>query len=299
MKEYVLEFAREFDFPREAIARLTACCDCLTADPALEEEFETLLGRYEARMDTPYPELTKSMKALSHSAGIHEYEGAMLLIICMAKILKGYYARHQIPEEIWRTSMMDIKWKLDECIRVYGIWGTFVDFWFSRFFNLTRFGFGKLQFDLMTLGRGYAGHGIQMTPESPALNVHIPRTGTRLDIDSLRSSYAQAARFFRQRYEAFAPGKPLVFKCSSWLLFPKHAEVLKPGSNLMAFFSDYEILEEGLYDDYEQVWRLFDVHYNGDPEQLPQDSSLRRTYADWIRKGEKTGWGFGIYIYPD
>lgn len=25
--------------------------------------------------------------------------------------------------------------------------------------------------------------------------------------------------------------------------------------------------------------------------------SLRRAYAEWIRKDEKTGWGYGVYVY--
>ena len=32
---------------------------------------------------------------------------------------------------------------------------------------------------------------------------------------------------------------------------------------------------------------------------MPQNTSLRRAYADWIRKGEKTGCGYGVYVYKE
>ena len=57
------------------------------------------------------------------------------------------------------------------------------------------------------------------------------------------------------------------------------------------------MIEQKEYDNYNQVWRLFDKKYEGDVDLLPQDSSFRRAYADWIRKGIKTGCGYGVYIW--
>ena len=156
---------------------------------------------------------------------------------------------------------------------------------------MQRFAFGKLQFEEAVFGRNYEKEGIVLTPESRVIKVHIPRTGTRLDCDSLKESYKKAKEFF--------VNEPMVFVCSSWLLYPRNKEILSSHSNLFAFMNDYEIIEYGCYEDYTNVWRLFDMHYNGDVEQLPQNTSLRRAYADWIRKGEKVGWGFGVYVYKE
>ena len=42
----------------------------------------------------------------------------------------------------------------------------------------------------------------------------------------------------------------------------------------------------------------FDVpEYTGDVDELPQDTSRRRAYADWIRRGKKFGGARGVYIY--
>ena len=165
--------------------------------------------------------------------------------------------------------------------------------WYEGFFRMNRFGFGKLQFERWRFGMHYEKDGLVLTPDSEVLNVHIPRTGTRLDPESLRSSYREAAAFYEKQWE----GRPLVFVCHSWLLFPPNREVLSPTSNLYAFLSDYEIADWGEDPDYSEVWRLFDVQYEGDVEKLPQDTSLRRAYADWIRKGRKVGWGYGVMLY--
>jgi hypothetical protein len=37
--------------------------------------------------------------------------------------------------------------------------------------------------------------------------------------------------------------------------------------------------------------------YKGNVDELPQDTSLRRAYAEWIRNGEPTGWGYGVFVY--
>jgi hypothetical protein len=178
---------------------------------------------------------------------------------------------------------------------VHGIWGTFVPAWYRGFFKLNLFGFEKLQFEVISFRREYQKNGVVLTPESKVLNTHIPRTGTKLDPESLRASYRKGAAFFRKHFGMDTP----VFVCNSWFLFPKNREVLSPSSNLLRFMSDFEIAEWGEYQDYEQVWRLFDKNYESDVDKLPQDTSLRKAYADWIRLGKKTGWGYGVKVYAE
>ena len=61
--------------------------------------------------------------------------------------------------------------------------------------------------------------------------------------------------------------------------------------------NDFDIYASGEYSDYTEVWRLFDKEYDGDVSRLSSDSSLRRAYADLIQKGERTGWGKGVFAY--
>ena len=291
MKSYMCQFLWEFSYPEEACEVLKKTCSIIYSDKSLTERFEALLECYRRQMTYDFQGILDAMTQLCSEADIHVYTGHMFLLICMSKTLRQYYESAGVADEIWRASIFDLKYKLMECKSVYNVWGVFGAKWQDKFFSMQRFAFGNLQFEEAVFGRNYEKEGIVLTPESRVIKVHIPRTGSKLDRESLKESYRKAAVFFEDQ--------PMVFVCSSWLLYPHNKEILSPDSNLYAFMSDYEIIDYGCYEDYSNVWRLFDVHYKGDVEQLPQNTSLRRAYADWIRKGEKVGWGFGVYVYKE
>lgn len=292
MKTYLTEFFEIFSYPQEARAAFLQAYDKIMADPCLEGGFRGLLRLYAEDKDMDYGQALKKMTELSAEAGIHTYTGHFLMFACFSRTLREYYQKEGIEEQIWHTSMCDLKWKLDECRCVYGVWGTFVAEWFIGFFNMTRFGFRKLQFEIKPFGYHYEKNGIVLNPDSRVLNTHIPRTGERLDPEGVRQSYELGAAFFRERFQI----DPAVFVCYSWLLFPRNKEVLSPDSNLYSFICGYDILKTEEDEDYGEVWRLFDVKYEGDVEKLPQDTSFRRAYADWIRRGEKIGCAYGVHF---
>lgn len=293
MREYLKGFFEIFTYPEEACAELMRAYEIVESNAEGKHEFEVLLKIYADNKDCDYQGLLDEMVVLSEKLGIHKYTGQLLLCICLSRKLKEYYVEEGIDEEIWFRSVCDLKWKLIECKCVYNIWGTFVAFCWDRVFNISRFAFSKLQFELTVFKENYEKDGLLLNPESPVINVHIPRTGTRLDRESRLQAYKEAAVFFKERFHL----ERIVFVCHSWLLFPKNKEILSPESNLYAFISDFEIIKHAESDNYEQVWRLFDVNYDGNVDHLPQNTSLRRAYADWIRNGVKVGWGYGVYVY--
>jgi len=293
MREYLTYFFEKFDYSKDAGEAITRAYSRIESSEDAKDIFKKLLTIYENDMNCDFKGLLNDMSELSQKVDVHEYTGHLLLVICMSKKLKEYYWQAGIAEDIWFTGMCDLKWKMIECKCVYDICGTFVGVWFKRFYNLSRFAIGKLQFEVVPFQRNYEKDGLVLTPESTVINVHIPRTGTKLDRESQKKSYSDAAVFFKERYQL----DTVVFVCDSWLLFPRNKEVLSPKSNLYSFISDYDVIEQKEYDNYNQVWRLFDKKYEGDVDLLPQDSSFRRAYADWIRKGIKTGCGYGVYIW--
>ena len=292
MKKYLAEFFEMFSYPEEAAAALNGAYEELTADQSRQQQFEALMHCYAADKNCDFKDIFEKIRELSDAAGIHRYTGELLLFICLSKALKQHYLAEGVDEEIWFTSMCDLKYKLVECQLVHGIWGSFVAPWFVGFFNMTRFGFGKLQFELEPFRHHYEKGGIVLKPDDLVINTHIPRTGSKLDREAKAEAYRKAGEFFRKRLG----NQPIAFVCHSWLLFPRNLEILSPESNLYAFISDFDIIEWQEYGDYREVWRLFDVEYNGDVEQLPQNTSFRRAYANWIRNGEKTGWGYGVFL---
>lgn len=293
IKKYLETFLEQFAFPAEACLVLKQEFKKIQEDKNADQKFSQILHCYMENMECDFTELLQRMHELAKKTGIHEYTGNMLLLICLSEKLKEYYQEQQVDERIWYNSMLDLKWKLDECWCVYGIWGTFVPDWYAGFYQMNRFALGRLQFETCELDVAYEKDGMALRKGDTVINVHIPRTGSRLDRESVSASYKKAAEFFRNR----GLTESVVFVCHSWLLFPRNKEILDQKSNLYQFMEDFDIVQSGEDQDYSEVWRLFDCNYQGDVDQLPQDTSLRRAYAEWIRKDEKIGWGYGIYVY--
>jgi len=293
MRRYLEAFFEEFDYPMQAREALMSAYDAMSAHPGAKAKLNALIEEYRADINCNFAYLLEGAQECGGEAGVHEYTAKLLLCICLSGRLREHFVGNGLGADLWRDAMYDLRYKLMECRLVYGIWGSFVSAWFDRFFNATRFALGRLQFETIPFGTEYVRDGLHLLPDSMVINVHIPRTGEGLNAEAVRDSYRRAAAFFREKYGM----KQIVFVCSSWLLYPKNLEVLSEESNIRRFASDYTLGQWGEYADYSEVWRLFDANYTGNVELLPQDTSLRCAYANWIRTGVKTGWGRGIYVY--
>ena len=292
---YLKDFCEKFSYSEDTCVVLEDALRKYMDNESAYKNFLDIIKCYQEDMKCDFKELRARMKEVSEEAGVQENVGYTVIFICLSKTLMQYYLEAGFDEEFWYITMYDLKWKIEEAYEIYGVWGVYAPEWYDRFYKVERFRFGKLQFELDPFRHTYEKDGISLRPDSPVLNVHIPRTGGKLDRESMLSAYKQAAEFFK---DAFG-GEPIAFVCKSWLLFPRNKEVLSEKSNLYAFISDFEVIEQGEYPDYSQVWRLFTVQYDGNVDHLPQDTSLRRAYADWIRKGDKLGWGYGVFVYKE
>lgn len=292
MSEEITLLMQRLAFPQAAIDALTEIAKKLMEDETCYAEFREILAQYEETADCAYSQMFARMKELSERLNISEYEGAMLLLLAMCKKLRERYAARGLSDELFYHTMADLRYKVVECYLLYGIHGTFVASWFWRFYKVDRFAFGRLQFEVIKLGVDCEYEGTKLSCDCNALNIHIPRTGTRLDHDEVLESYRLAKEF----YKDFFRDQPTVFTCHTWLLYPWNETVLSPASNMYAFYKDFKIIASGDYDTYKDAWRLFDCVFDGDADKLPRDSSLRRAYADRIANGEPTGWGHGVFI---
>ena len=292
MREYLEGFMAECDYPNEAITELLSAFDKIVSVSG--DRLYSLLADYDNSYNIDYTEAINCIREIAGGADVHRYTAELLLFICYTRSLRRYYLEAGISEDIYRDTVLDLRYKLDECKCVYGIYGSFVAYWFAGFFRLERFALGRLQFELIPLGIEYNRGEMILSSDSKVINVHIPRTGTRLDRESTLRSYRLAANFFRPQLSG-----EIIFVCNSWLLFPRHLDMLSDGANLRHFISDYELIGSGEYKDYSEVWRLFDTMYDGTPDHLPFDTSLRRAYVELIKRGERTGWGRGIFAYKE
>ena len=254
--------------------------------------FLCLYNEYKNDINTDIVFALKDIADEFEKLGVKSGTFYMMQLLCFSQALREHYIKSSLGEEGFNKIIADIKYKLDECVLVKGYIGTFVPEWFVNIFKMGCVAFDRLQFEIVSIPEAFEFNGIKYGEKTKAINVHIPRTGERLDHERVLNSYRLAAEYFSDEFE-----DEVLFTCRSWMLYPWHETVLSQNSNMMQFYNDYSIVSFGDYADYGQVWRLFDCEYDGEIDKLPQDSSLRRAYAERMRKGEPLGWGRGVFIY--
>ena len=292
-QHYLHTFMEEFDFPQEAKTELNEVYERVFSDAAALQGLGDALALYKEQTREGCVAMVSFCKALAEKTGEWGYSLYMIALILLTEVAKGHYEKAGIPLTLWKENFVDLKYKLIECKLVKGVWGTFVPDWYFGFFDVSRFAFGKLQFELVDFGRSYSDDEVVLTEKNPVINVHIPRTGTRLTPKDVDEALEKAAEFFKKKYDL----DEAVFVCHSWLLYPANKDMLSPSSNLYSFINRFHIIEVEEYQNYKEVWRLFDCEYDGDASKLPADTSFRRAYVDRIQRGEKMGCGYGFFVY--
>ena len=279
-------------FPQNAQDEILLSLDKVQKDGIASKEFDVILSLYDETELCDYITMLERFKTVCERIGIHEYTANMLLYLALGEKLKERYVDRGIDLAIFYATLMDLTYKLEECRLVYGIVGSFTKNWFQGFYQLKRFALGRLQFEIRQCELDCDINGTHIQKGTKLINMHIPRTGGRLDHDEVLKSYDLAAKFFEKDLDG-----DIIFHCNSWLLDPFHSTVLSSESNMMKFINDFVIVEKGLAEGYGSVWRLFDKMYDGDADKLPADSSLRRAYIKRIKNGEQLGWARGLLIY--
>lgn len=292
-KEYLIDFLNTFHFPEGAKVSILKTYEDLEKSTQMHV-FCDCIADYKSEKCN-YDEGIQRIKTLAERISVHEYALILLYLIFLADILKERYQSCGIDERVWFDSVSDLKYKALDCEGLFGVWGTKDESWHKGFFEMKKFGFGKLQFQPKSFDAKYEKNGLKLQEDSPVIYVHIPRTGEKLDYDEAQRSYAQATDFFKKYFfEAYAD-KAVAFVFRSWMLFEKHKQIMKSTSNFMRFCNDYDVFQYGEYPDYTNVWRVFYRFYEGDVSKMPTDTSLQRAYVEIIKNNEKIGWGWGVY----
>ena len=290
MRDYLLSFFREFAYAPEDVQVLLGAYDRITEDAEASALWQEALSLYDADMFCDYTKIIELADAAAERLEIHAYTLELLIFLCLTRQAAVYYQDRGLDEALFHNTMLDLRYKLEECKAVYGIVGSFVASWFRGFFKLTRFTFGRLQFEIIPFDGNYEKDGHVLTPESKVINIHIPRTGTPMDPESCDRAFAMAKEFFGSQVGETAP-----FVCNSWLLFPEHKTMLSSQSNTYQFLMRFDIIRSSYYKDRSNLWRLFDtmeVH----PDRLPTDTSFRRSYVEHLKKGGRLGGGYGVFF---
>lgn len=295
LKNYLLFFMEKYKFPQDSKETFLQVFESIFENQDAAKSFSDILNEYNQNINCDYQQMLENTTKIGDEFGIHQYTSSLLLFILLSKRLRENYAERGISEEIFFDSMNDLYYKLIECRTLHGIDGTYVAYWFWRFFNLTRFALGRLQFEVIKIYEEGTVNGTYFPKGSKAINVHIPRTGTKLSYEEVLNSYRLAAEVFADEFIE----QPIVFCCDSWLLDPWLLTVLNPTSNIYSFSKDYKIVktkECGA----EYIARVvFEQNYTGNPADLSVKSSLHKAYSRRIENNEELNVAFGMFVYQN
>lgn len=294
-KEYLIGFLGDYNYPVEAQRALTDAFDLIFSDRVAALLYEEILRRFEKDPDEKYTYLIEASEMIAGKCAINRYTVYLLVLILLSESSKRIYAERKVSKEMWRDNMRDLKYWCDQCILTKGVCGTFCPDWSRGFLSAKRFTFGKLQFEIDRIGKPYEKGDVRLLPDDKVIFIHIPRTGERLLPEDVEESCARASAFFRERYGI----TQVIFACHSWILYPENKNILSEKSNLYSFISRFEVIDVVEDTDYKELWRLFDVDYTGNAEELPQDTSLRRAYAQRVKENLPLGVALGVWIYKE
>jgi len=290
MLNYLNDFFEKYSYTKEDSEFLLSVYKKITDNATSNDIWNRALRSYEDDINCDYNSIVKDADKAAEIINVQEYTAELLMFICMSRKMKEYYAEKGISEEIYDTTILDLRYNMDECKLIYGITGTFTAPWHIEFFQLKVFGLGRLQFEVKEFGYSYTKGDLTLSPKTKVINIHIPRSLAPLTEESCKEAYAMAKEFFKGQYD-----EPCAFMCASWLLYPENEKLFPKGSNTYKFFSSFEIIFSAINKDNSNLWRLFDT-LERNPAKLPTDTSMRRAFVNHLLAGGKTGGGVGIFF---
>lgn len=297
------DLMKDAGFPQDAIEELLGLEERLEK----EDKWNRISDMAQKIMDSLSDKdiLVKTLKeteSWEEELGIHRYTLDLLVLLCCWQILEGRYRERNLSMEIFTNSLRDLEFKRKECQDVYGVNGIFVGFWYDRFFDISRFALGRLQFELIPypFEKEYTEKGRTVRKGDTVINVHIPSDGP-LRKEDADAAFQMAEDFYRGKLtdgktpDAYISEEPAAFMMESWLLDPDLMNLL-PEGNLKNFVERFTLLTYEKAEQFEDGWRVFQNEWKRAPEELPRRTKLQKAIADYLQKGGKLGEGYGIFV---
>ena len=280
-------FMRLIEFDDDAIAAQLEAFDKTWENEKCRAYLLSHVNRYR---DTGHIEFgLLSNDAVLSAQELHEKQYVFMLLfdLCAAMYSYPVYEAKGLSRKVWIDSMEDFRFKLNECHKLHGEWGTFV-FWFGRFYTAECITFNRLEFELETASEDLDADGFKVKKGQTVVNVHIPSNEKiPLSKEECDKSYHLAAEYFAPYFK----DSPIVFMCGSWMLHEAMQDFLPKDSNILRFASEYVIASR--YETTDDLWRIYYCNYDGHPENLPEKTALQRGYKKYLMEGKLPGGALG------
>ncbi len=208
--------------------------------------------------------------------------------------LEQDYLRLGIEKEVLVDSLKDLVYKTRECKKYNDQCGVTTE-WFYLFFWCKMFALGRLQYQTSVYEKEIYTYGdYVLSPGDSVFKCHIPSSG-RLTPELCMESLDRAYRFFEKDLKDHI----LPVCCASWLLYPPYTEnVFADGSNIKVFSQMFDVVSTTDWGDKFAISQIvFGMPYAGDPDDLPQETSLQKNFVSYIKAGGSFGSGYGILLY--
>ena len=133
MRKYLNDFMVECEYLDADREFLLSAYDKIAENESTKSEWERILEVYNNDIKCDYYKgiLVPAQNA-GKIVGVHPYTSGLLVFMCMTKRLKELYIERNISLDIFKRSVLDLKYKLDECKVVRGIIGSFVAWFHGR-----------------------------------------------------------------------------------------------------------------------------------------------------------------------
>lgn len=291
MRRYIKNLLTDYNFPESCEQPVLNTLTAIRRNPAAKQKFEqayALFNRSEPALNAwrIAVDLMNSVASLIHRPAetVH-----LVFILYMSFVLRdNYYYVYRLPARCFDGVVEDIRAKVNECITVRGIVGTFVPDWYDGFFQYQRVAIGRLQFELKYTDRDIEYAGTLYPAATKCLGVHIP-SGRALDIEQCKADMLAACDLFADKF----PNGEVLFDCSSWLLSPELRSVLPADGTIARFAALFTLIASGKPMT-GHLWRIFGTEDMSDPDALPHDTRLQQYLIQCLKSDTLPHNGYGF-----
>ena len=268
---FLEEVSQRIDLPADAASTLAKTYAAVKDT----ESFQNLSAMITKRES--FEKIAETIKTDAETLKLDWHTYAMAVLCANVPVIRERYAEKGAGDDIFWESMVDFRCKINECKKVYGVWGIDPITWYAGFFEAKIFKLGRLEYEVRDEG---------------VYSVHIPSCGA-LHHEDVLDSYKRAYVFFGGKDGAILP-----FLCSSYLLFPAYQKAVFPeNGNIHRFAEDFTIIRIDDKQNFRDAWRVFDRPYTGDLTVLPQNTSLQRAFVAYMKENDNFGTGLGLFLF--
>ena len=291
MKNHYFTFLEKATLPSEAKEYLTDSFNAIY--PKYEKDILDMID-YLYNHNCSVESTLELRKSLAEKSNIHLYTVNFIFLVCASKRMLADFKAKGISENIFWDTILDLNYKLNECKAVHNVWGNFVETWYDIFFKCDIVKLGRLEFERMKYLEELPEvtvDGVAVTHETTVYSTHIPSCGT-FTKELREDSYKKAKEFFSEELQ----GKPMVLFCESWLMNPDNQKIYPNSMNIIDFQKEFNIIESHVDETYGDAWRVFSKDYNGNPDELPCNTTMQKSIINWLKAGNKMKIGFALKV---